>query len=182
MPGPGRTWKIDETCTRAKGRRTCLCRAVADDGRTIGFHLSQTRNPGEAPLAFETWEEPVAINIDEAGSHGRAIRERKREGEMPEHTRHRQVKHLNNPVEAEHGRLERVIRPVTGFKSMRTDQATPEGFEVTRALEKGQAALWRHQDGIAGEARLVERALGLGPSGMADAMHRLRRQMGQVPA
>lgn len=42
-----------------------------------------------------------------------------------------------------------------------------------RALEKDQAALWRYR----GELRLVERAFGLGPSGMADAMHRPGQQM-----
>lgn len=69
---------------------------------------------------------------------------------------------MNNRVEAEHGKLKRVIRPTLGFKSMKTAYATLKGFEVMRALKKRQAALWQYQPGIEGEVRLVERAFGLG--------------------
>jgi hypothetical protein len=66
-----------------------------------------------------------------------------------------------------------------GFKSLKTAYATLKGFEVMRAL-KGQGALRQYQDGTRGEVCLVERAFGLGPSGLAEAEalldERLRRQ------
>ena len=43
-PGLRRSWKVDETYVKVKGRWTYLYRAVTDDGRTIDFYLSQTRN------------------------------------------------------------------------------------------------------------------------------------------
>ena len=49
-----------------------------------------------------------------------------------------------------------------GFKTLKTGYATMKGFEVMRALRKGQAGLFAFQDGIVGEARLVERAFGHG--------------------
>ncbi|MBN8662873.1 MAG: DDE-type integrase/transposase/recombinase [Candidatus Obscuribacter phosphatis] len=33
---------------------------------------------------------------------------------------HRQVKYLNNRLAAEYGKLKRLIKPVRGFKSMKT--------------------------------------------------------------
>ena len=50
-----------------------------------------------------------------------------------------------------------------GFKTLKTAYATTKGFEVMRALRKGQAGLFVIEGGIVGEARLVERAFGLGP-------------------
>jgi len=53
-----------------------------------------------------------------------------------------------------------LIRPVRGFKSLKTAYATIKGFEVMRALHKGQAALWQYGGGIIGEVRLIERQFG----------------------
>ena len=56
----------------------------------------------------------------------------------------------------------RFIRPVRGFKTLKTAYATIKGLEVMRALRKGQARMFAIQGGIAGEARIVERAFGVG--------------------
>ena len=52
---------------------------------------------------------------------------------------------------------------VIGFVGMRS-------FEVMRALRKGQASIFAIQDGIVGEARIVERAFGVGPCALTEAM------------
>jgi hypothetical protein len=65
---------------------------------------------------------------------------------------------------------------------MKTALATLEGFEVGRALKKGQPALWQYRNGITGELRVVERAFGLGPSGVAEAMDRPGRRMDEAAA
>jgi hypothetical protein len=49
--------------------------------------------------------------------------------------------YLNNVVEADHGKLKQLIRPVRGFKTLKTAYATIKGFEVMRALRKGQVAI-----------------------------------------
>jgi DDE domain len=94
----------------------------------------------------------------------------KKEGKCPEHTVHRQVKYLNNGLEADHGKLKQLIRPVRGFKTLKTAYATIKGFEVMRALRKGQARAFNITRGIRGEARLAERAFGLGASPLAEAI------------
>jgi hypothetical protein len=78
------------------------------------------------------------------------------------------VKYLNNVIEADHGKLKILIKPVRGFKSIPTAYATIKGFEVMRALRKGQARPWCLQPGIRGEVRLVE-SFGIGPSALTEA-------------
>jgi hypothetical protein len=85
-----------------------------------------------------------------------ALAELKKEGKCPKDTQHRQVKYLNNIIEADHGKLKQLIRPVRGFKTLKRDYATIKGFEVMRALRKNQVAIFNITHDIRGEPRLVE--------------------------
>ena len=44
-------------------------------------------------------------------------------------TEHRQIEDLNNKVEADHGKLKRLIKPTLGFKTMKTAYATIKGLK-----------------------------------------------------
>ena len=169
-----RSWRVDETYIKVKGKWAHLYRAVNSRGDTIDFHLSQTRNAkaarrflGKALRACKEWEKPFVINT---GCYSQAIRELKKVGKCPSDTDHRQVKYLNNVVEADNGKLKRLIKPTLGFKSMKTAYATIKGFEVMRAIKKEQAKAFQLQPGIRGEVRLVERAFGIGPDMMSELM------------
>ncbi len=161
------SWRLDETYVKVRGKWTYLYRAVDKRGDTIDFYLSPTRSAkaakrflGKALRGLKHWEKPATLNTDKAPSYGAAITELKREGKLDRETAHRQVKYLNNVIEADHGKLKILIKPVRGFKSIPTAYATIKGFEVMRALRKGQARPWCLQPGIRGEVRLVERAFG----------------------
>ena len=65
----------------------------------------------------------------------------------------RQATFLNNVVEADHGKLKQLIRPVRGFKTLKTAYATIRRFEVMRALRKGQAAFFKLTQDVRSEAR-----------------------------
>ena len=117
------------------------------------------------------------LNTDKAPTYTAAIAELKSEGNCPTETRHRQVKYLNNVVEADHGKLKLLIRPVRGFKTLKTAYATIKGFEVMRALRKGQARIFALQGGIVGEVRIVERAFDLGPCALIEAMALLQDRL-----
>ena len=84
-------------------------------------------------------------------------------GCCPPEIEHRQTKYLNNIIEAGHGKLKQLIRPVRGFRTMKTAYATIKGFKVMRALRKGQARAFNVHGGIKGEVRMIEHAFGLGP-------------------
>ena len=150
------SWRIDETYVKVGGKWTYLYRAVDKGGDTIDFYLSPTRNAkaakrflGKAVRGLKDWEMPEKLNTDKAAAYGAAIKELKDEGKLPPETEHRQVKYLNNVIEADHGKLKQLIRPVRGFKKMKTAYATIKGFEVMRALKKGQGRCFnlprRHQ-------------------------------------
>ncbi len=98
-----------------------------------------------------------------------AFAELKKESK-PTETLHRQVKYLNNLIEADHGKLKQLIRPARGLKTLKTAYATIRDFEVMRTPRKGHASAFNITNDIAGEARIVERAFGLGASAPAEAV------------
>ena len=105
--------------TKVRGKWAYLYRALDKEGNMIDFYLSPTRNAkaakrflGKALSGLKAWEQPDIINTDKAPTYGIAISELKAEGKCPENTVHRQVKYLNNVVEADHGKLKQLIRPV----------------------------------------------------------------------
>lgn len=90
--------------------------------------------------------------------------------------------YLNNIVEADYGRLKQLIRPVRGFKTLKTAYATIMGFEVMRALRKAQAAIFNLTQDIHAEARIVERAFGIGPGALAEAVAVIGERLNLQPA
>ena len=183
------SWRVDETYIKVRGKWAYLYRAVNKFGNTIDFYLSATRSTkaakrflGKALRGWKEWERPEVVNTDRAPTYVTAIAELKAEGKCPKETRHRQVKYLNNVVEADHGKLKLLIRPVRGFKTLKTAYATIRGFEVMRALRKGQARAFAIQAGILGEARIVERAFGIGPCALTEAMSLLQDRLATAEA
>ena len=182
---PGSTsWRVDETYSRVRGEGAYLYRAVDKHGNTIDFYLSPTRSAkaakrflGKALNGLKDREKPRVINTDKAPTYAAALAALRAEGTCPEDTLHRQVKYLNNVIEADHGKLKQLIRPVRGFKTLKTAYATIRGFEVMRALRKGQATIYNLTRDIRGEARIVERAFGLGASVLAEAVQLVSRQV-----
>ena len=167
-PTLGYSWRVDETYIKVKGQWKYLYRAVDKQGNTIDFYLSSTRNThaakrflSKALRRFKDWQKPQTINTDKAPAYAAAIKELKEEGICPPEIGHRQVKYLNNIVEADHGKLKRLIKPTLGFKSMKTAYATIKGFELMRMFKKGQMNVWYYDQGIIGEVRFIERQFGL---------------------
>ena len=52
----------------------------------------------------------------------------------------RQSKYLNNLIEQDHRAVERVVRPLLGFKNLRCGRALIAGIETMRMIKKGQLA------------------------------------------
>ncbi len=179
-----RAGAFDETYIKVRGQWAYLWRAVDKFGDTIDFYLSSTRSAaaakrflGKALSGLKSWELPHVINTDKAPTYAAALAELKKEGKCPEDTVHRQVKYLNNGLEADHGKLKQLIRPVRGFKTLKTAYATIKGFEVMRALRKGQARAFNITRDIRGEARLIERAFGLGAGPLAEAVQFISQRL-----
>jgi IS6 family transposase len=93
------------------------------------------------------------IKPDQNEAYGKAIRTLKRSSKLDKSVQHRQVKYLNNRLEADHGALKRLINPTRGFKTMPAASATIKGFEVMRMIRKRKCLML--ESGTAGEGHLV---------------------------
>lgn len=167
-PTMGFSWRVDETYVKVKGKWAYLYRVIDKHGDTIDFYLSPTRNKkaakrflGKALKSIKPWAHPQTINTDKAPTFSPAINELKEEGKCSKDMAHRQVKYLNNIIEADHGKLKRLIKPTLGFKSMKTAYATIKGFELMRMFKKGQMEIWKSGQGLTGEIRIIERQFGI---------------------
>ncbi|MFT5719313.1 MAG: IS6 family transposase [Oleiphilaceae bacterium] len=106
-----------------------------------------------------SWQVDETYVKVKASAYGDAIRQLKEEGKCPEELKHRQIKYLNSRLEADHGKLKRLINSVLGFKSMKTGYATIKGFVVMYMFKKGQFKLWQYGQGLVGEIRLITNCL-----------------------
>ena len=150
-------------------------RGVSVDHSTI-FRWVQIYAPGIEKRLRWQWRRPF-INTDKAPTYGAALAELKKADKCPEDKVHRDVKYLNSIVEADHGKLKHLIRPVRGFKTLKTAYATIRGCDVMRAFRKSQVGIFNITRDICGEARIVERVFGLGPSALAEAVEFVGEQL-----
>jgi hypothetical protein len=124
LPGARQAWKHD--------RFLSFANAEFQSGTTLARQAEWIEASGEAKDHQHGQSADLRYRASEL----------KAEGKCSEETVHRQVKYLNNVIEADHGKLKQLIRPVQGFKTLKTAYATIARFEVIRALRKGQAAIF----------------------------------------
>lgn len=142
---PDRSWRMDETYVRVKGKWQYLYRAVDKHGNTVDLMLSERRNTAAAKKFFARALAangiPKKIVIDKSGANKAGIREVnkifKRLG-CPVSVQTVQSKYLNNLVEQDHRFIKRRIRNMGGFGSCPGAPATLEGIEVANMIRKGQ--------------------------------------------
>jgi transposase, IS6 family len=114
------------------------------------FYLTHRRNTTAAKrflkklINHNPTDDISVINTDKNPAYGRSINELKQEGHLAPHIKHLQIKYRNNRLEADHGKLKRLINPTRGFQSMKTAYATIKGFEVMRMFKKGQFNIWMY--------------------------------------
>src|SRR5262245_11047902 len=138
----GRSWRLDETYVKIKGKSAYLYRVVDKDGHTIDFLLTPHRDRDAAETflgkAIRTQGLPEKITIDKSGANTAAIRHYNKTQKTTIIIRH--CKYLNNIVEQDHRAVKRLTRPMLGFKSFWAARCTIAGIEVMHAIRKGQLA------------------------------------------
>ncbi|MDQ5921026.1 MAG: transposase, family [Pseudomonadota bacterium] len=149
----GYSWRVDETYVKVKGKWKYLYRAITKEGDTVDFYLSHTRNTKAAKrflskaLKINKYWVPHTINTDLNPAYNQAIADIKAENQLHSDIQHRKVKYLNNNIESDHGKLKRLIKPMLGFKTMRSANSTITGYEVMRMFKKGQFDFWMNLKG-----------------------------------
>jgi transposase, IS6 family len=147
-----KSWRIDETYIRVKGRWYYLYRAIDSTGATIDFLLSALRDATAAYRLFRralsdpSHPQPRVINTDRARLYGAAIAGAKAEGILRGRCRHRPVQYLNNILEQDHRAIKRRVKAKQNFREFRAARRTIEGYEAMHMLRKGQARRIRGHD------------------------------------
>lgn len=144
LKSTNKSWRVDETYIRIKGRWCYLYRAIDSAGATIDFLLSALRDTDAAKRLFrqalkDPWHpQPRVINTDLAAIYSSSIPEMKKEGSLRHRCRHRPVQYLNNILDQDHRAIKRRVNAKQGFREFQAARRTIQGYEAINILRKGQ--------------------------------------------
>ena len=139
-----KSWRVDETYVRVKGRGCYLYRAIDSKGATIDFLLSAFRDADAAKRLFRkalvdrSHPQPRVINTDLAPIYSSAIPDSKKDGTLRNRCRHRPVQYLNNILEQDHRAIKRRVNAKQGFREFQAARRTIQGYEAIHMIRKGQ--------------------------------------------
>jgi transposase-like protein len=139
----GRSWRVDETYARFRGRWVYLYRAVDRAGQAVDVRLSARRDVAAAKAFFNKaiksqGHSPETITLDGYAASHRAVREMKADGLLPENTTLRSSKYLNNLIEQDHRNIKSRVAVMLGFKQFKNAVATIAGIELMHRIRKRQ--------------------------------------------
>ena len=161
-----KSYRVDETYVRVKGRWKYLYRAVDKQGQTIDFLLAARRDVAATKRFFNKALQmpgnpmPRVINVDCNPAYPTAVKELKAEGILRKRCKLRQVRYLNNIVEQDHRFIKRRMRVGMGFFSFPTAWRTLQGFEVMHMIRKGRVR-WVAKGDVVAQVKFINRIFGV---------------------
>jgi transposase, IS6 family len=161
-----RSYRVDETYIKVKGKDRYLYRAVDSTGQTIDFLLTAKRDKASAKRFFRKALSsssnpcPRVINVDKNRADPAAVKELKAEGVLSRRCRLRPCKFLNNVIEQDHRTVKRRVRLAMGYGSFRTAWRTIQGIETMHLIRKGRVRRVPKDD-VAAQIRFLHRLFGL---------------------
>ena len=156
-----KSWRVDETYVRVKGRWCYLYRAIDSRGATIDFLLSALRDADAAKRLFRkalsdrSHPQPRVINTDLAPIYSSAIPDIKKEGTLRNRCRHRPVQYSNNILEQDHRAIKRRVNAKQGFREFQAARRTIQGYEAIHMIRKGQAR-WVAGDDLLRQIQFID--------------------------
>jgi IS6 family transposase len=156
-----KSWRVDETYVRVKGRWCYLYRAIDSKGATIDFLLSAFRDADAAKRLFRkklgdrSHPQPRVINTDLAPIYRSAISDTKKEGTLRNRCRHRPVQYLNNILEQDHRAIKRRVNAKQGFREFHSARRTIQGYEAVHMIRKGQVR-WVAGDDLLRQIQFID--------------------------
>jgi putative transposase len=128
----GRSWYVDETYIKVRGRWCYLYRAIDRAGALVDVRLSETRDMEAAKAFFRSAKTvtgviPARVTTDGHDSYRRAIRT-----ELNGRVKHRTNQYLNNRIEQDHRGVKGRYGPMRGFKSSQSAARFCGSFDELR--------------------------------------------------
>ena len=140
-----KSWRMDETYVKVKGKWRYYYRAVDKCGKTLDFMLSVKRDEAAATAFFRRAIGnngfPDRVVIDKSGSNMAGL------NNINMYLLWNgwfwmidvlQVKYLNNIIEQDHRFIKNLTKQMRGFKSLNSAAATLGGIEVAHMIRKRQ--------------------------------------------
>ena len=136
----GRTWHVDETYIRVKGRWCYLYRAMDEDGNLVDSLLREKRDMASAQAFFEQALEvaqtlPNRVVTDGLASYPCAILE-----VLGEAVTHELGRCLDNPIEQDHQGIKYRYYPMLGFGAFDSAKRFCTAFEEVRQYSRTRSA------------------------------------------
>ncbi|MDQ6949019.1 MAG: IS6 family transposase [Actinomycetota bacterium] len=136
----GDRWHVDETYVRVAGEWRYVYRAVDQYGQVIDVYVSPRRNAPAAKRFFAkaikaTGCQPAEVVTDKASTYPVVL------DEVLPGAFHNTVKHANNAIENDHGRLKARLRPMRGLKQDRSARIIIAGHALIQNLRRGHYEL-----------------------------------------
>jgi transposase, IS6 family len=144
LKSTNKSYRIDETYIKVKGKDRYLYRAVDSTGQTIDFLLTAKRDAESAKRffrqVFSAEGNPMArvLNVDKNPAYPAAVRALKDEGTLPRRVRLRQCRYLNNIVEQDHRTVKKRVWLAKGYGSFQSAWRTLQGIEAMNMIRKGR--------------------------------------------
>jgi transposase-like protein len=155
-----KSYRIDETYLKVKGKDRYLYRAIDSTGQTIEFLLTAKRDTAAAKrfllnaIAASGNAMPRVMNVDKNPAYPAAVEEMKAKGILPRRVRLRQCKYLNNIVEQDHRWVKKRVWLAKGYGSFRTAWRTLQGIEAVHMIRKGRVR-WLAKDHSVGQGLFI---------------------------
>jgi len=143
LKSTNKSYRVDETYIKVKGKDRYLYRAVDSTGQTIDFLLTAKRDAASAKRffrrVFRAEGNPMArvLNVDKNPAYPAAVRALKAEGTLPRRVRLRQCRYLNNVVEQDHRLVKRRVWLAKGYGSFQSAWRTLQGIETLHMINTG---------------------------------------------
>jgi IS6 family transposase len=133
---PGDRWFVDETYVKVNGVWKYVYRAIDQHGQIIDVLVSARRDAVAARRFFTRTPAtlkvvPVEVVTDAAAVYPAVL------ADLFPAAWHHVERYANNPVEADHSRLEHRLRPMRGLRTDRSAQIVITGHAFVQNLRRG---------------------------------------------